>query len=59
MLNHVCSVFVRLTVLSMLVFAVGATGCSSGLGSEPLQVRLVPPDVQPLPLEGALGPPYT
>jgi hypothetical protein len=32
MLNHVRSVFVRLTVLSMLVFTVGAGGCSSGKG---------------------------
>lgn len=30
MLNRVCSVFVRLTVLSVLVITVGATGCSSG-----------------------------
>jgi len=27
MLNRVCCVFVRLTVLSMLVFTMGATGC--------------------------------
>jgi hypothetical protein len=30
MSNHVGSVFVKLTVVSMLVFTVGATGCSSG-----------------------------
>ena len=30
MLNRVCCVFVRLTVLSMLVITVGAVGCSSG-----------------------------
>ncbi|MGA7745228.1 MAG: glycoside hydrolase family 16 protein [Polyangia bacterium] len=30
MLNRVCSVFVKLTVVTMLVVTVGATGCSSG-----------------------------
>ena len=30
MLNRVCSVFVKLTVVSMLVVTVGTTGCSGG-----------------------------
>jgi len=30
MLNRECSVFVKLTVVTMLVVTVGATGCSSG-----------------------------
>ena len=34
MSNRVRSVFVRLTVLSMLVFTMGATGCSGGSGGK-------------------------
>jgi len=33
MLNRLCSVFVKMAVLSILVFTMGATGCSSGRSS--------------------------
>jgi hypothetical protein len=49
MSNRVCSVFVRLPLLPMLIFTVGASGCSSGSGGT---ARFVPAGSMTVPRAG-------